>query len=61
MTENELHIRQSIKKLDQSIDELQKAKSVLISMLPKKKRDLSSCVITLPNGKVLDYKGKEVV
>jgi len=57
---NDLHIRNGIKKIEQSIQELEKAKAVLLSMLPKKKPDVSACIITLPGGKVIDYTGKEV-
>lgn len=57
----DIHIRSSIKKIEHSIEELEKAKSVLISMLPKKILDPSKRIITLPGGKVIDFSGKEVV
>lgn len=60
MKTDTLHIRSSIKKIEQSILELEKAKSVLLSMLPKKNVDASTCFITLPGGKVIDYTGKEI-
>lgn len=56
----DMHIRISIKKIEQSIDELEKAKAVLLSMLPKKKVNISELQIELPGGGMMDYKGKEI-
>lgn len=55
------HIRGSIKKIENAIEELEKAKAVLISTLPKKIFDPSKRFITLPGGKIIDFKGKEVI
>ena len=55
-----LHLRKSIKKIEQSIDELKKAKAVLVSMLPKKPVSAEKIVIQLSNGRFIDALGREV-
>ena len=57
---NCLHLKNGIKRIEQSIDELEKAKAVLLSMLPRKPIDTSKNLIQLPGGKVIDFSGKEV-
>ncbi len=57
----DIHIRNSIKKIDHSIKELEKTKAVLVSMLPKKILEPSKRIINLPGGKVIDFTGKEVL
>lgn len=54
---SEQHIRRSIRQIDVSIDELQKARAVLCAMLPRKPAD-TSCEIVFPSGKVIDSKGR---
>ena len=46
----DIHIRSSIKKIEHSIKELEKAKAVLVSMLPQKILDPAKRIITLPGG-----------
>ncbi len=55
-----LHIRRSIQKIEESIQELEKTKSVLVSMLPKKKVDVATLRVRLPGGKIINALGKEV-
>lgn len=55
-----LYIRSSIKKIENSIEELEKIKAGLVSMLPQKTLDPSKRIITLPGGKIVDFSGKEV-
>lgn len=55
-----LHIRSSIKKIEQSIDELEKAKAVLVSILPKKPVSAHNVIIELSNGKSINALGQEV-
>jgi hypothetical protein len=53
-----LHIRRSVKKIEQSIEELEKAKSVLLSLLPRSKVSASELIITLPGGKTINGNGE---
>jgi hypothetical protein len=55
-----LHLRKSIKQIEQSIDELKKAKAVLVSMLPKKTVSAKNIIIKLSNGRSVDALGREV-
>lgn len=57
---DDLHIRSSIRKIEQSIDELEKAKAALISMLPQKPVSSKNIIIKLSNGKSVDALGREV-
>ena len=56
----DIHIRASIKKIEDSISELEKTKSVLLSLLPKSKTNASDIKITLSSGKVIDAIGRVV-